>query len=77
MKFDWNDPAFRYIVYAVVAIVAFLLILRIIWKLTRICRALSHTTMEIRRSQGAERKEWKKKRKRVWLALIPFVPVKY
>ena len=34
---------------------------------------LKHINCEIRRTEGHERKHWIRKRRRLWLSLLPFV----
>ncbi len=34
---------------------------------------LEYLNSEIRRTKGSERKEWERKRRRLWLSWIPFV----
>ncbi|MBE6781275.1 MAG: hypothetical protein E7540_00910 [Ruminococcaceae bacterium] len=36
-------------------------------------RELKYLNMEVRRAKGQERRFWLKKRRRLWLSLIPFV----
>lgn len=40
-------------------------------------RELRYINCEIGRNVGAERRHWIRKRRRLWLSLIPFVKFKY
>lgn len=51
---------------------AVLLILRLALSLEKLIRELKYVNLEIKRTRGSERDYWKKKKRRMWLSLIPF-----
>ena len=55
-----------------IGIIVFLLILRLVFRLDSLKRDIEYVNMEIRRTRGSERKAWRKEKRRLWLALIPF-----
>lgn len=65
------------VVYGIIGIAAFLiLILFLIFMalfLDDFSRELKYLNTEIRRTSGREQKYWKKRKRRLWLSLLPFV----
>ena len=55
-----------------IGVIVFLLILRLVFRLDSLKRDIEYVNMEIRRTRGSERKAWRKEKRRLWLALIPF-----
>ena len=55
-----------------IGVMLFLLILRLVFRLDSLKRDIKYVNMEIRRTRGSERKAWRKEKRRLWLALIPF-----
>ena len=59
-----------------IAVVAIAFVLILLWaflvKLEEFRAELDYLNMEIRRAEGAEKKYWKKKRRQLWLSLLPF-----
>lgn len=56
--------------------VAFILILLIVWLamfINNFSRELRYIKNEIRRNDGEEKKHWLRRKRRLWLSLIPFV----
>ena len=48
------------------------LFVRIISRLSDFSRKLETLNMEIARTEGRERQLWKRKKRRLWLSLLPF-----
>ena len=53
-------------------VMAVLLIFRLALSLAKLISELKYVNSEIRRTRGSERKAWQKKKRRLWLSLIPF-----
>jgi len=69
-----NFHTVLYWLFAIVA--AFFLILLLIGQIAffnDFSKELRYLNNEIRRTSGAERRYWIRKRRRLWLSLIPFV----
>lgn len=69
-------PASRESMLVLVILGVLLLIGFVVWLagfVTGFSRELRYINMEIDRSEGRERRHWEKKRRRLWLSLIPFV----
>jgi len=68
------------IIYFIIAVVAIAALLFLGTRLARFLNAfakeLGYLNCEIRRTEGSERKYWEKKKKELWLSLIPFVNYK-
>lgn len=64
-------------VYAVVCMIALLLLIPILYSLCTFIRdfsqELTYLNNEINRTAGAERRHYLRMRRRLWLSLIPFV----
>ena len=61
---------------AIFAAVTILLILLCLWAVPLIVSfrdELKYINMEIQRTEGRERAHWEKKRRKLWLSLLPFV----
>lgn len=58
------------------AIVLFFTIVAAVMVLQRFSRDLTRLNREIHRSSDDDKCYWLKKRRRLWLSLIPFVPYK-
>ena len=54
----------------------FFLIAEIVMTLQRFTKDLARLNREIHRSHPRDKAYWLKKRRRLWLSLIPFVPYK-
>ena len=63
------------IVYLVFFCVFLLLAARVIRWYFQFSQQLRYLNKEIRRNRGAERKLWKRRRRRLWLSLLPFFRV--
>lgn len=63
--------------YGLVGIVAALILLLLLFGLVSFINdfsdALRYINLEIRRTDGAERRFWIRQRRRLWLSLIPFI----
>lgn len=57
----------------VILIVLFALVAVSIRFFSAFARELTYLNCEIRRAEGQERKYWLRKRRRLWLSLLPFV----
>ncbi len=55
-----------------IGLMAFLLILRLAFRLDSLKRDIKYVNTEIRRTKGSERKAWQREKRRLWLSLIPF-----
>ena len=63
-----------YIYAGIVAVVIlFLIVCRICMFISKFTTELLYINCEIQRTSGGERRYWLRKRKRLWLSLIPFV----
>lgn len=60
------------LLYLLIGVLVLLLLLSIPW-LTWFCRELRFLNMEIQRNHGKEKERWKRRKRRLWLSLIPFV----
>ena len=57
----------------IVLIILFVLIGAMVRFFSAFTRELTYLNCEIRRSEGQERKYWLRKRRRLWLSILPFV----
>lgn len=57
----------------IAAIFGFLLLIKLGFVINSFSRELNYLNIEIKRTEGSERKYWLRKRRRLWLSLIPFV----
>lgn len=53
-------------------VLVFLIILKIVLFFNKFYYKLKRINQEIRRTDGTERRHWKREKKRLWLSLIPF-----
>ncbi len=51
----------------------FVLLVGLIFRLSEFSRELKYLNCEINRTYGSERRYWIRKKRRLWLSLIPFV----
>lgn len=75
-RFNLNiaDERELYILIAAVLIVVMIIfIIRFVLLIGDFQSELKYINGEIRRTSGRERKHWKKKKRRLWLSLLPFV----
>ena len=56
----------------IVAFFAIVLLVVLIKKISNFSDELNYTNIEIGRTEGAEREYWKRKKRRLWLSLLPF-----
>ena len=66
------DGTTQFLLVIVVLLLGGMIAARWMIKLSRFRRALMYVNMEIQRNRGAEREYWKRKKCRLWLALLPF-----
>lgn len=61
----------------VLCIIGFLILILAVTRLAMFlqwfCRELRYVEKEIDRTHGAEKEHWKKRKKRLWRSLLPFV----
>ena len=60
-------------ILAIVTIILILLCIRFVPMITDFRDELRYINEEIRRTEGQERAHWEKKKKKLWLSLLPFV----
>jgi hypothetical protein len=69
----YQDKIFL-IFFIILALVLFLCVLVVIVQyINDFTRELKYLNMEISRSRGAEREHWLRRRRKLWLSIIPFV----
>lgn len=70
---DQSGDALTWALIIIVAVIILGgLIASVVKKFGRFKRKLSYINMEIGRTTGGERKKWKKRKRRLWLSLLPF-----
>ena len=67
-----SETIYNLLIAVSVVVMAVLLILRLALSLEKLIRELKYVNLEIKRTRGSERDYWKKKKRRLWLSLIPF-----
>lgn len=68
-----SNSIFYIFAWLVIAFFVFLILIWIISYFQEFRLELKSLNCEIERTEGRERKYWKKRRRRLWLSLIPFV----
>ena len=68
----FSETVYYFLIIVFVVLMLALLICRIVIRFERLKRKLKYINIEISRTRGSERKYWKKKKRRLWLSLIPF-----
>ena len=68
-----NDNLVNWIALIIIGIVLLILFIRAISFFYDFSQELKYLNTEIRRTHGRERKHYIRKRRRLWLSLIPFV----
>lgn len=66
------DPVINILFGIIVLFFAVLLLVGLVIKIDAFSHELTHINMEISRTVGRERQYWKRKRRRLWLSLLPF-----
>ncbi len=70
------DAALYLLIGIIVAVVLFVMLVGFCMFLNDFSRELRYLNAEIARTRGAERRYWKRKKRKLWLSLIPFVKYK-
>lgn len=68
-----NTDTVLYLLICFAAFFLFLLLSGLSCFINDFSQELKYINCEIRRTNGSERRYWKRKRRRLWLSLIPFV----
>ena len=69
-----TENEFLYALATLIALLFIVLLLAgLVSFLNKFCQELIYLNSEIRRTFGSERKHWKRRRRRLWLSLLPFV----
>ena len=68
-----SDIMFYWLIGIVAALFLFLLLIGFVSFLNGFSRQLKYINCEIRRTEGLEHRYWIRKRRRLWLSLIPFI----
>ena len=68
-----NDSALYWLFGIVALAVLLLLIIGTAQFINDFSRELKYVNIEINRSRGSERRHWIRRRRRLWLSLLPFV----
>jgi len=68
-----SDVAFYWIAGIIVAFFLMILVAGLVSFFRNYSRELKYINLEIQRTDGTERRYWIRKRRRLWLSLIPFV----
>lgn len=67
------DANFYWLFGIVAVLILGLLLIGIAQFINDFSRELKYVNIEINRSTGAERRHWIRRRRRLWLSLLPFV----
>ena len=70
---SWTSSNYLSIVLIAAFVIIFLLAVFIRWYLNEFLPELTYLNKEIQRTDGKEKEEWLKKKKRLMLSLLPFV----
>ena len=68
-----NDILIVLFIVILAAIVILALMVGMVSSMNSFSRELRYSNREIKRSYGRERKVWLRRRRRLWLSLLPFV----
>ena len=66
------DPFTNVLLAIVIAFFAVLILVGLTMKINEFSHELDYLNREIARTEGAERKHWKREKRRLWLSLLPF-----
>lgn len=70
------NPEIDPVTIALLAVLAIffgtVLLVKLAEKINDLSRRLDNINMEIARTEGREKKLWKRKKRRLWLSLLPF-----
>lgn len=67
------DPITATLLVVLIACFGIAMLVVIASKMNEFSQKLQEINMEIARTQGRERQLWKRKKRRLWLSLLPFV----
>ena len=68
-----NDILIVLFIVILAAVVIFALMIGMVSSMNSFSRELRYLNREIKRAYGRERKVWLRRRRRLWLSLLPFV----
>lgn len=68
-----TDTALYFIFGMIVVLILILLVIKLVVFLNEFSHEVRIINCEIERTTGAERRYWIRKKRRLWLSLIPFV----
>lgn len=71
-----DNSGITILIAAFVVIIAVVFLIRLALVINDFQTELKYIKGEIRRNHGMERKHWQKKKRRLWLSLLPFVKYK-
>lgn len=67
-----NDAVVNVIIVGIIVFLSVILLISFVIKIEEFTRTLKYINVEIGRTKGEVQKYWKKKRRRLWLSLLPF-----
>ena len=67
------DSELSFLILALIIIVLAIFIFGIIPSMLEFLQELRYLNSEIRRAKGSDIKRWRRKRRKLWLSLLPFV----
>ena len=73
LESNQSDASVWFFVGAIAAVVLMGMLAAFVVRLNEFSRELKLLNTEIGRTEGAERRRWLRRRKRLWLSLIPFI----
>lgn len=68
-----NDTGIYFLAIFFATVLGIAILVRIIMWLNNFKRELKYLNIEIRRTDGRERKYWISRKRRLWLSIIPFI----
>ena len=69
----WGSGDIRILFFLVGGLALLALVAWFAWYSEKFSKELRYLNMEIRRTRGAERRHYLRRRRKLWLSLIPFV----
>ncbi len=70
---EFADPTTQFLVILVIIVIGLLALFGITSHLLAFVRELRYLNSEIGRTSGREQRHWKRRRRRLWLSLLPFI----